>query len=148
MRLEGVDFLISGILLMHVMWHKLKFGPPGFSYFFFIRSTDLVAKDLEIDVEALWLQLRHDCNVRLEAIVIFVHIERDGKDYFGVAMVGDHNVLVADTAGDGKPTRIVGVEPIDVLHGYVQLMGGCCQRLLGLCVGGCINGQQLKCLAY
>ena len=82
-----------------------------------------VVKYLEGDRVAALSEADHDASVGINAVVIVIRFEGTEKDIVAVAVVGNHDVLVATAIVDGKTAHVVGVEFSDVLNRDVKYVG-------------------------
>ena len=59
------------------------------------------------------LEAGHDAGVVRDAVAVFPCLEGIDEDGVGVAVVGDHQVLVAAVGADGEASCVVCVERAD-----------------------------------
>ena len=75
-------------------------------------------------MEAAAIQRFHDRRIRFEAMSILAIRKRTSKDQIRVAVVRNHNILVATAAANGKAPGVVCVQVADVVHGPKSLWDG------------------------
>ena len=79
---------------------------------------DLVFYDVAVSLEA-----GNDTGVGRDAVAVFLCLEGIDYDGVGVAVVGDHEVLVAAAGADWEASCVVCVEHDDGFHPDVELSG-------------------------
>ena len=82
-----------------------------------------IVKDLVVYNVAASLEAGHDAGVGWDAVAVFACLEGLEEDDVGVAVIGDHEVLVAAVGADREASRVVGVERADGFHPDVELFG-------------------------
>ena len=73
----------------------------------------VVIKDLVVDDVTASLEAGHDAGIGRGAVAVFSCLEGLDEDVVGVAVVGDHQVLVAAAGADGEASCVVCVECAD-----------------------------------
>ena len=66
----------------------------------------------------------HDGVVSFNSVLVFAGLERCVQDGVSVAVVSNHDVLVAAAGADREPAGVVGVELFDGLHTDVDFARG------------------------
>ena len=79
---------------------------------------DLVVYDVSASLEA-----GHDTSVGRDAVAVFLCLKGLDSDAVGIAVVGDHEVLVAAAGADSEASCVVCVERADRFHSDVELSG-------------------------
>ena len=120
MGLECADGPFSHISSVDVRGYQLVFGFPFTSDSLFVGCTGLIVEDLEVNSMALGMESLHDRVVGLNAMSIFAVLEGGMKDGIGVAVVGNHNVLIATAYPDGKAATVICVKLADGLYNDVH----------------------------
>ena len=72
-----------------------------------------VIKDLVVDDVTASLEAGHDAGIGRYAVAVFSCLEGLNKDGVCVAVVGDHQVLVAAAGAEGEAACVVRVERAD-----------------------------------
>ena len=72
-----------------------------------------VIEDLVVDDMAASLEAGHETGVGRDAVAVFLCLERIDEDGVGVAVVGDHQVLVAAAGVDWEASFVVYVDRAD-----------------------------------
>ena len=72
-----------------------------------------VIEDLVVDDVTASLEAGHDAGVGQDAVAVFPFLEGLDEDSVGVALVGDHQILVAAAGADGEASCVVFVERAD-----------------------------------
>ena len=114
MSFESANCTFGRIATMHVGRDQLKFGFPFLGDRLFVLDAGFVIQDLEVDGEASRFQALHDAVVSWDAVVVLARFEWASEDRIGVAVVGDHDVLVVAATPDGEAAGVVGEEPADM----------------------------------
>ena len=83
-----------------------------------------VIKDLMVDVVDASLEVGHDAGVGRDAVAVFSCLEGLDKYGVGVAVVCNHQVLVAASGADWEASCVVCVERADGFYPYVELFDG------------------------
>ena len=92
----------------------MKFGFPFLGDGLLVIGAGFVIQDLEVDGEASRFQALHDAVVSWDAVVVLARFEWASEDRIGVAVVGDHDVLVVAATPDGEAAGVVGEELADM----------------------------------
>ena len=66
-----------------------------------VFGTSFVIEDLEVHTVSFGLEASHDGVVGCEAVAIVARLECRDKDGVGIYVVGEHDVSVATSGGDG-----------------------------------------------
>ena len=69
------------------------------------------------------LELRHDASVGWDVVAIVFGLEGLDKDSVGVAVVGEHDVLVATVRADWEVAHVVSEELADRLDPNMKFVG-------------------------
>ena len=69
------------------------------------------------------LEAGHDAGVGWDVVAVFACLEGLNEDDVGVAVIGDHEVLVAAAGADQEASCVVGVERADGFGPEVELFG-------------------------
>ena len=72
-----------------------------------------VVEDLVVDDVTASLEAGHDASVGRYAVTVFSCLEGLDEDGVSVAVVGDHQVLVAAAGADGEASCVIRVERAD-----------------------------------
>ena len=78
-----------------------------------VFCAGLIVKELVFDYMAALLEFRHDASVGWDVVAVVFGLEGLDEDDVGVAVVGEHDVLVATARTDGEATHVVGEELAD-----------------------------------
>ena len=96
---------------------------PVFSDDVAIFCAGLVVKDLVFDDVAALLEFLHGASVGWDAVAVVFGLEGLDEDDVGVAVVGDHDVLIATARADGESAHVVGEELTDGPDPDVKFVG-------------------------
>ena len=88
-----------------------------------VFGAGFVVEDLGGDGMPTHLEAVHDGIVGGNAVFVLTRLEGGLEDCVGVAVVGDHDVLVAAAGANGEATCVVGVELLDGFHPDVDFVG-------------------------
>ena len=94
---EGIDGPFGGVVTVDVWGNELELSLPIFLDKYFLFGTGFVAKDVKVDVVTAGLESCHDGIVGGDAMCVLFGHKGGLKDGDGVAMVGNHNVLIDAT---------------------------------------------------
>ena len=113
MSFEGADGTFVYVATMEVGGYQLVCGCPDVSDVSVVFLACFVMEDLVVDNVTASLEAGHDAGVGRYAVAVFSCLE--GLDWggVGVAVVGDHQVLVAAAGADGEVSCVVYVERAD-----------------------------------
>ena len=95
MHHECADGAICGIAAVDVKWDELASAVPAFLDDTIVLGAVFVVKHLERDHMVMRLETAHDQVVGLDVVIFLLGLESGVKDGVGVAMIGNHDVLVA-----------------------------------------------------
>jgi len=90
-----------------------------------VFGAGFVVEDLGGDGVPAHLEAVHDGIVGGNAVFVLARLEGGLEDCVGVAVVGDHDVLVVAAGANGEATRVVGVELLDGFHPDVDFIVVC-----------------------
>ena len=99
-------------------------GFPDVSEVSVVFLACFVIEDLVVYDVAASFEAGHESGVGRDAAAVFPCLEGIGLDGVGVAVVGDHQVLVAAAGAGWEASCVVCVERADGFYPYVELSGG------------------------
>ena len=132
MGFERLDGTSGGVAVD--IWRDEKVSAvPVFLDDAFVFGTGFVVEDLGSDGVSARLETVHDGVVGGNLVFVLAGLEGGLEDGVGVAVVGDHDVLIAATGADGEASGVVCVQLFDGLDLDVDFVGagrraGCWQR--------------------
>ena len=85
-----------------------------------VFCAGFVVKHLGGDGMTQRFEKLHDGDVSSNAVFIIASLEGGLEDGVGVAVLGDHDVLIVTAGTDREPTSVVGVELSNWLHADVD----------------------------
>ena len=92
-----------------IRWHQLVIDTSLLSFSTFVLCTGLIVEDLEVDEHTIIVKESHDGLVSLHAMLVLTNIERGYKNCVRIAMLGNHEVLVATSRLDRVPSRVISI---------------------------------------
>ena len=95
MRLEGADGTFGYVATVEVGGYQLVCGCPDVGDVSAVFLAGFVFEDLVVDDVTASLEAGHDASVGRYAVAVFSCLEGLNDDGVCVAVVGDHQVLVA-----------------------------------------------------
>ena len=101
MSLECVDGTFGDVATMDIGGHKLVSGCPDVSDALAVFLDRFVIEDLVVYDVDVSLESGHDTGVGRYVVAVFPCLEGLNEYGIGVAVVGDHQVLVAAAGEDG-----------------------------------------------
>ena len=112
---KGLNRALDDVAAMHVGWYELEGCVSLLGNLLFVGSVVLVVEYLEISAVAILLEADHDAVGSSKAVAVVLGLEGLDHDDVGVAVVGEHDVLVAAARADGEAAHVVGVKFADVV---------------------------------
>ena len=82
----------------------------------------LIVQDLVLHEVAAVTKACHDATMGRDAVVVVAGLKRLDKDCVAVAVVGQHDVLVAAVGAGWKAAHVVSVELADGFDPYVEFV--------------------------
>ena len=137
MGLEGADGTFRDVAAVDSGGHELVCGLPNVSDVATVLLAGFVVEDLVVNNVAARLEAGHDASVCSDTVAILAGLEGFDEDEVSVAVVCDHEVLVADAVADQEASCFVGVEHsggLDPEWSYLEESDG--RRLSTLAGGG------------
>ena len=119
--LECGDGTFGYIAAMDIGGHKLVCGFPDVSDVSAVFLACFVVEDLVLYDVAASLEAGHDVGIGWDVVAVFASLERIDEDDVGVAVICDHEELVAAAGTDHEASRVVGVERADGFDPEVEL---------------------------
>ena len=116
MSLERLNIALDGVAMVDVSWHKLVGAVPVILDDASVFCTGFVVKHLGGDGMSERFETSHDGVVGSNAVFVLASPEDGLEDGVGVAVVGDHDVLITTAGSDGEQASLIGVELFDGLH--------------------------------
>ena len=116
MSFEGLNGPFSGVTAVDVRRHKVVGAVPVLLNDTTVFRTGFVVQHLGGDGVPERFETVHDGVVGGDAVLVFTSLEGGLEDGVGIAVVGNHDVLVAAAGADREPAGVVGVELFDGLH--------------------------------
>ena len=110
MIFEGADSTFGYIETMDVGGYQLVCGCPDVGDVSAVFLACFVIEDLVVDDVTASLEAGHDAGVGRDAVAVFPYLEGLDEDSVGVAVVGNHQVLVSAAGADGEASCVVCVE--------------------------------------
>ena len=124
MSLECVDGTFGDVVTMDIGGHELVCGCPNVGDLPAVFLARFVIEDLVVYDVAVSLEAGHDTGVGRDAVAVFPCLEGLNEDGVGVAVVSDHEVLVAAAGADWEASCVVCVECANGFYPDVELSGG------------------------
>ena len=93
--------------------HYLVSGCPDVGDVSAVFLACFVIEDMVVNDMTASLEAGHDAGVGRDAVAVFSCLEGLGEDGVCVAVVGDHQVLVAAAVADGEASCVVCLERAD-----------------------------------
>ena len=121
MRYEGVDGMFGDVAAVDIRGHLLVCGLPDVSDVATVLLSGFVVNELVVNGMAARLEAGHDAGVCGDTVAILAGLEGFDEDGVGVAMVGNHEVLIAAAGSDWEAACVVGVESSGGLDLEVKL---------------------------
>ena len=122
---------------MEIGGNELVCGLPDVSDVATVLLAGFVVEDLVVNDVAALLEAGHDARVCGDTVAILAGLEGFNKDDVGVAMVSNHEVLVATAGAEWEAAYVVSVESAGGLDREVDLFGSVRRE-------GFINGGGLR----
>ena len=113
MSLEGEDGTFGYVAKVDVRGYQLVCGCPDVGDVSALFLACFVIEDLVVDDVTASLEAGHDASVGRYAVAVFSCLEGLNEDGVCVAVVGDHQVLVAAAGADWEASCFVCVERAD-----------------------------------
>ena len=122
MCLEGLDGAFSRIGAVDIGRYELEGGVPVLSNAVAVGFSGFIVKDLVLKNMAFVAEAGHDAGIGSNAMAVVARLKGFHKYGVAVAVVGQHDVLVAAARACGEATHAVRVEFADGCGGYVELV--------------------------
>ena len=113
--------MLGDVVAMHVWGTNLVSALPGFDDDLVVEGAGLVAKDLVFDNVVTALETLHDVFVGRDVMAIVAALEGFDENSVGVAMVSQHDVLVAAARVDREAIHVIYKQLPGWLDPYVEL---------------------------
>ena len=110
MRFEGADGTFGYVATMDIGGYQLVCGCADVGDVTAVFLADFFVEDLVVNGVTASLEAGHDASVGRYAVAVFSCLEGLDGDGVSVAVVGDHQVLVAAAGADGEASCVVRVE--------------------------------------
>ena len=110
---EGADGAFGYVAMMDIGGYQLVCGCPDVVDVSAVFLASFVFEDLVVDDVTASLEAGHDASVGSYVVAVFSCLEGLDEDGVCIAVVGDHQVLVAATGADGEASCVVCVERAD-----------------------------------
>ena len=123
MSLEGADGTFGYVATMDVGGYQFVCGCPDVGDVSAVLLACFVIEDLVVYDMTASLEAGHDAGVGRDAVAVFSCLEGLDEDGVCVAVIGDHQVLVAAAGADGEASCVVCVELADGFQPDVELSG-------------------------
>ena len=75
----------------------------------FVLCTGLIVEDLEVNEHPILAQASHDGIVRLQAMLVLEILERGNQNCVGIAMINNHEILVAALRLDRLASCVISI---------------------------------------
>ena len=98
---EGADVTFRDVAAVDIRRDEMEGAVPVFNNGVEVFGTGFVIEDLEVHTVSFGLEASHDGVVGCEAVAIVARLECRDKDGVGIYVVGEHDVSVATSGGDG-----------------------------------------------
>ena len=121
MGFEGADGTFDDIAAVEIGGYELVCGLPDVSDVATVLLAGFVVEDLVANDVDAHLEAGHNAGVCGDTVAIFAGLEGFDEDDVGVAMLDNHEVLVAAMGADLEAARVVGVESAGGLGPEVEL---------------------------
>ena len=147
MGFKGADGMFGDVAAVDIGGHDLVGGLPDVSDVATVLLDGFVVEDLVFDNMAALLEAGHDAGVCEDTVAILAGLGDFNEDDVSVAMVSDHELLVAAVGAEWEAACVVGVESSGVLDPEVDIFesvrqerfincGGWQVKLIVACLGG------------
>ena len=147
MGFKGADGTFRDVAAVEIGGNELVCGLPYVSDVAMVLLSGFVAKDLVVNDVAALLEASHYAGVCGDTVAILAGMEGFNEDDVGVAMVSNHEVLVAAAGAEWEAACVVGVESAGGIEPEVDLFGsvrrerfinggGWRVKLIVACLGG------------
>ena len=113
MSFEGADGTFGYVAMMDIRGQYFVSGCPDVGDVLAVFLACFVIEDLVVDEVTASLEAGHDAGVGRDVVAVFLFLEGLDEDGVGVAVVGDHQVLVATAGVDVEASCVVFVERAD-----------------------------------
>ena len=113
MSFEGADGTFGYVAMIYVRGYQLVCGFPDVGDVLAILLAGFVVEELVVDDVTASLEAGHDASVGRYTVAVLSFLEGIDEDGVGVAVVGDHQVLVAAAGADWKASCGICVERTD-----------------------------------
>ena len=120
---EGLDGPFTGVATVDVRRNELEPSLPIFLDNVFVLIDGFVVEDLNINVVTAGLKSCYNGIVGGDAMCVLFGHKGGFQDGVGVAMIGNHDLLIAVTRSNGEAPSVVGVELAYMFNMDVQFLG-------------------------
>ena len=121
MVFEVADGTFGNVAAVYIGGHELVCGLPDVSDVATVLLACFIFEDLIVYDVAAHLEAGHDAGLCGDTVAILGGLEGFDEDDVGVAMVGDHEVLVAAEGAEWEAARVVGVDSTGGFDPEVEL---------------------------
>ena len=118
---EGADGTFGYVAPMDVGGYQLVCSRPDVGDVAAVFLAGFVVKDLVVNDVTASLDAGHDVGVGRYAVAVFSCLEGLDEDGVYIAVVGNHQVLVAAAGADGEASCVVCVKRADGFYPKVML---------------------------
>ena len=122
MGFERLDGTFNGVAAVDIWRDKKVIAVPVFFDDAFVFGTGFVVKDLGSDGVPAHLEAVHAGVVGGDAVLVLASLEIGLEDGVGVAVVGNHDVLIAAAGTDGEASGVLCVQLFDGLDSDVDFV--------------------------
>ena len=113
MSFEGADGTFGYVATMDVGGYQLVCSRPDVGDMSAVFLADFIVEDLVVNDVTASLESVHDASVGRYALAVFSCLEGLNEDGICIAVVGNHQVLVAAAGADREASCVVRVERAD-----------------------------------
>jgi hypothetical protein len=119
---ESLDGSFRCIGSVDIGWHELVSCVPSLGDGSAVVGTGFVVEYLVLDFVAFGVEASHDAPVCGYPMAVVAGLEGFHENGVGVAVVGQHDVLVATARACGESAHVVCVELADGFYGYMEFV--------------------------
>ena len=116
MSFEVADGTLGYVATMDIGGYQLVCGCPYVGDVSAVFLDGFVVEDLVVDDVTVSLEAGHDASVGRYVVAVFSCLEGLHEDGVGVAVVGNHQVLVAAAGANWEASCVICVERADGFH--------------------------------
>ena len=113
MSFEGADGTFGYVVTMDIGGYQLVCGCPDVGDVSAVFLAGFVVEDLVVDDVTVSLEADRDASVGRYAVTVFLCLEGLDENGVCVAVVGDHQVLVAAAGADWEASCVICLERAD-----------------------------------